>query len=619
MFQGYLRFAGREVINVDRTMAYIKAGFGQPGVDFESPVEGYEGIASAVGDDPYQTPVADQAPWFDVARPETHGFAGVLPLGITGMGGSTRSVSTAERIGNGGVALAQRHASRTMAVSALLVGTSTESLHAGLEWLTTVLHRTCEDGASAVGCGGAPLEAFTVNPGPVGPVEDYEAALVVHDVPVTASWRVYDGLFDSTTGLLDPSPFDPVDLIDGGAPEPEPSAGFNDARPPLSSDQPPPSETLDGGTPLDPFTSIPSPRSRLTADHTLTCLSQVVVTWTLSPGGGAPPSVRVGAADQLGRLYEVSAPVVVDTADQVVVYDRQFPSWDSWRPVLITTEDVIVEGLTVAYRPDADPETCVTPYRRTFADVTCVAAPSVVEEIAVDDCGTEMWKVEWTWVAGDAFRYGDPTQLAAGVPVAGGEPLELAVGVQATYEAAVSAAATECTAPVRPPSCALDPARPGRVAPPAAPLIGDLGRPVVPSYRRSVLALNPEVLPDHVTNALVFRFTNDGTAKRGVRVRLFQHDDPDFSLHDECDFSTEFWIDYIDPGATLVVDTVAGQVVAVCDDGSLSPAGGVMRGPYRSAFVAPTITCGGRWFVAVDVPDATGLLTYSVSSAIREG
>ncbi len=615
MYQGFMRFGGREVINAERTMAYIAAGFGQPGVEFDCPVGDPTGLASVLGHEPYVSPILDEAPWYDVNRPETHGFAGVLPLGITGLNGTTRSVTVAEKLGNGGVALAQRRSSKTIAVSAMLVGADTEAMHAGLQWLTSLLERSCE---GDLDCAGSPLELFTVNPGPVATTEDVRAAMEDHLAAPTGAWRAYRGRWDPTVQVFSPSALTAADAIDGGTPGVTPAPGINDPRRPASSMTPIGADVLDGGSPADPFRAAAGGRAGLAADYELTCLSHVTATWTVGPVGDDDATiVRLGAVDGQGGVLEVGGPVVV-TEETELVYDREHPPWDQWYPAVFTSDPLHIAELVVAHRPDLDPQDCVSPYRRTYADVRCVAGPTIVEEMDVDDCGTQLWRIEWTMVAGDAYRYGDADQIAAGVAVAPGvDPLLLVTGAIHTYST-VTRVATACAEPVAPVSCALDPTRPGLLLPPAAPVIAESGLPVVTTYRRSLLQLNPDVLPDYVPNALTFRFENDATAKRGVRVRLFQHDDPNFATHTECGFDQEFWIDYIDPGAVLVIDA-SGSVVAVCDDGSIAPAGGVMRGPYRSSFEAPLITCGGRWWVAVDVPDGTGLLTWALSSSIREG
>ncbi len=438
MYQGYVRFGGRELVNVDRTMSYIGAGYGQPDVEFESPVGDPSGIASVLGDQPYQTPILDEAPWYDQARPETHGFAGVLPLSWTGFNGTTRTVTTAERLGNGGVALGERNASRTMAYTALLVGTDTEAMHAGLAWLQTVLHKTCDDGMD---CTGSPLELFTVNPGPLQDTEDLSAALEAHDVALAASWSPYRGIWTPESGRFVPSSSPTDDAIDGGSPGVEPDTGVDDPRLPSSLNRPPESDTLDGGIPSDPFTSRRTDKAGLAADYQLTCLSEVVVRWKVTAAGFEDGVVRLGAVDGQGRVLEMG-PVIELQADTEteVVYERPHPPWSEWYPALWTPEELVVSELSVEHRPDLDPEACLAGYRRTYADVTCLAGPTVLEEIDTDDCGTQMWKVEWTFQAGDPFRYSQPTTLAAGVKVqAATDPLLLVSGVQHSYQT-VSAA-----------------------------------------------------------------------------------------------------------------------------------------------------------------------------------
>lgn len=163
MFEGFVSFAGQELINAARVEAYAAAGIAPQGVEVRSCVGSCEGLAEALGEPlGYDSPLADGPPWFDSEHPASADFAGLVPLGITGLRGSTRTVEVVERAGDGGIPLPGRSSSRTIGVSALAVGRTPEGLDAGLNWLSSALHPPCAD--VLPGCGGAGLDLFSACP-----------------------------------------------------------------------------------------------------------------------------------------------------------------------------------------------------------------------------------------------------------------------------------------------------------------------------------------------------------------------------------------------------------------------------------------------------------------------
>lgn len=617
MFEGWFKIGGIEVINVERLMTYIRAGYKPTTFDFESPVGSCEGLGAAIGDGEYLTPSLDEAPWFDPTNDATEGFAGVMPLSITGLEGTTRTANVVERLGNGGLAQLSRRTTRTISVQALLVGTDAAATRAGLQWLTTTLERACDP---TTGCTGAQLEAFTICPSPVTDTEDVNASLVTTPVSPTDQWLAYGGTWEpSTHTYLVPDDAEAL-VIDGGTPGDTGAGGIDggaaDSNEPILR-----GVSITGGSPTSTVGAQAAMTRHLAAPVELTCLSDVVVTWTLSTvGTGVTGYVQVGAVDLQGRLLDRDPLTAVSGTDKVVIYRRQYAAWDDWRPAIWASDSVQV-AVTVARRPLIDADACLAPYRRTYADVSCIAGPTVVETIDADDCDAKLLRVEWTWLAGDPHIYGDPVALVTSLPVAASSPpASTGVGVTWSYPGATTSASTACVAPIDPPSCAYDPTYPGFLAPPTAPVIADPGATTPTTYSRSLITIDAQRVPDGTVDALRFTFANNGTAKRGVRVRVHRSTDPGaFDPGKECDFQTEFWINYIDPGATLLVDGITSAVTAVCSNGAVVPARGVLRGPYRGAFDFPTMGCGGTYHVTVDVPSTQGLLTWSLAAAPREG
>lgn len=642
-YQGFLRFDSVEVINVARTMAYIAAGLAPPGVEFTAPVA-HDGLGDALGE-AYRTPVLDEAPWYDESRPETHGFAGVLPIGVTGLDGTTAAREVVENIDDGGVAQMVRRATRTIACSALLVGDSSAAVYAGLEWLTTVLLRQCSDPVYS-----ALLEGFSVLPVGFAGVEDLDSPLVDTAVdPDAVGWRGFGGNWHPDTGLFAvPSPA-AVAVLDGGTPSTGVAVEDVDGGSPgvdgdgvdggdSSGDLddvdggPPGGEVFDGeadgggvasgddaGT-ADGGAVVPAasrPFAHLVPPVVLGCLSRVEVTWTLTPLAETNPVVQVGAVDQAGNELWREPAQVIDTAT-TLTWVWAMGQWEAWSPSVWSSDPGVVVAVSVAARPLLDPEVCLAPVRRTWPDLKTVAGPTLVGDYP-DECDNKMLQVEWTWVAQNAYRYGDPVDLVVGLPSGVDDPpVSNAAGVGHDYLGAVSSGGTSCPAPpASAPTCAYDPALPGFVAPPAAPVISD-GTALPVNYDRSLLTIDPGVLPANGAVALTWRFENDATAKHNVRVRIWSQTDPDFTTHTECEFVAEFWITYIDADATFTIDGAAGDVIALCG-GAPVPAGGVMRGAYRGAFEHPVLACGGRYFITVDTGATEGDLAWSLSYSPREG
>lgn len=654
MYKGLFTVGGTEVVNVARTMAYIAAGYGQPGVDFDTPVA-YEGVGEALGET-YRTPVLDEAPWFDAARPETWGFAGVLPLSVDNLDGTTRAAAVVENIGPGGVVQKARRGTRTIPVSALLVGDSAAAVDAGLDWLTSVLERTCEDP------GPAQLSAYKVKPCPVDGEEDTASPLVDAEVAASADWTPYGGTWVTGTATFTPTVAVtvPVEVLNGGTPATGGGAGIDGGTPAAAG-----AGTEDGGDPTDPgpgsfdggapipgefvgdpvdggdaeggsgfpltvdggdvggvlLTSGGPINAHIAAPLELGCLSRVEVTWTVTPGD-APVRVQAGASDAYGVELARDPEVHLLTDETTFTWTVYLAPWEDWRPTLWVAGGPVEVALSVARRGTLDGGEALARLRRTYARLNCIDGPRVVGDlVADDDADVRLVQVEWTWVAGDPYRYTEPVTLLAGLNVTNDTAaVSSATGVSYANEFITAAAGLVCAEPVEAPSCGYDPLYPGFVAPPTAPVVADPGATNPTNYHRRVITLEPAVTPDQGALALRWTLANPGgTALRGIRVRLWRQDDPDFATHDECGFESEFWVNYIDAGATLIVDGIAASVTAVCDDDSLAPAIGVMRGPYRGAFDYPVLACTGTYFIAVDTPSTMSGLLVSVDAAIREG
>jgi hypothetical protein len=158
VFEGYLSFAGEEVANTQRLTAYVNAGLAPLGVDVNDCAE-CDTLALGLGDEEYRNPLLDRPGWVDDSDPNTYDFAGVLPLEITGLNGSTRTAEVTDLAGEGGVVRAPTYPARTIAVTAMLIGRTSAAVESGMLWLSTVLAGTgsCPRPRSAGSCAGDEL------------------------------------------------------------------------------------------------------------------------------------------------------------------------------------------------------------------------------------------------------------------------------------------------------------------------------------------------------------------------------------------------------------------------------------------------------------------------------
>jgi lysophospholipase L1-like esterase len=170
MYEGYMTYGGVEIVNSARAKVYAENGLVPTSVALNC---GCDSIPEAIGDDPYTSVIIDQPPWYDPADPYPNDFAGVIPLTVTGLSGSTRVVEVMERLGDGGIPVRGRAASRTIGVTAALVGRSSAGIDAGMNWLSAILHPPCAVAPS--GCSGETLQMFAACPETCDGITDPDA------------------------------------------------------------------------------------------------------------------------------------------------------------------------------------------------------------------------------------------------------------------------------------------------------------------------------------------------------------------------------------------------------------------------------------------------------------
>ena len=159
-WNGYFKFGDEEIINLARTLAYARAlnlGFVRQEDDniYLGPLLGQT----------YTDPGTDGAPWVDPDEPASAGFAGIIPVDISGIEDSSRQSEIFEFTRDGGNPGHLRHSTKQVVFSVALVGASEGAVEYGFRWLKrALLARNCTPGVSSGSCRGLDLTYAQVEP-----------------------------------------------------------------------------------------------------------------------------------------------------------------------------------------------------------------------------------------------------------------------------------------------------------------------------------------------------------------------------------------------------------------------------------------------------------------------
>lgn len=135
MYNGWLEYAGIELVNAARTRKYVETFLPELSITCET-----TGLLSARGHTSYVSPQADNAPWYRSARPATGRFYGLFPGDIIGAEDSTRTVETIELSGDGATHAKPRYEAHEIKVTVLAIAADEEAMSEGLAWLRDALH-----------------------------------------------------------------------------------------------------------------------------------------------------------------------------------------------------------------------------------------------------------------------------------------------------------------------------------------------------------------------------------------------------------------------------------------------------------------------------------------------
>lgn len=178
MFHGWLSYGGVEIVNDARLFEYVR-NLGIPGHMCSE----CSTLRTAFEHDPYTTPAADNAPWYDPNIPESAQVAGFHLTSIEGLGDtSTRRVDELAR--HGGVVGSRRRTSRQLTVTFDAIASNECALSYAAGWLAKVLRgRDCPpvynvfDSSNTLGCAGETLCMLTCCPTTPEDVNTYLTSL----------------------------------------------------------------------------------------------------------------------------------------------------------------------------------------------------------------------------------------------------------------------------------------------------------------------------------------------------------------------------------------------------------------------------------------------------------
>lgn len=129
-YDGWLRFNGTEVVNAQRTAAYVR-NYGVAAVACTQ--------CNGATAGPYYDPVTDAAPWIDPAVPWSKDFLGFFGITVGGVTVATGSRTPLSKVGDGAIMGQIRHAHREMNIHAKGFALSEQGMSWGQSWLSAIL------------------------------------------------------------------------------------------------------------------------------------------------------------------------------------------------------------------------------------------------------------------------------------------------------------------------------------------------------------------------------------------------------------------------------------------------------------------------------------------------
>jgi hypothetical protein len=346
-FSGWLSYAGNELLNAERTRAYVKNAL--PTLRMPTRCIDEVDLAGILDDPAYRSPMIDDAPWVDHDDPDTYGFLGALPLSVSGLTDSTRTATVVQNTGDGGATTGKRRGTKEVRVTALLIGESPASIEAGKRWLTAALDGGCDPCAPNDLC-------FLVGTNTTGgpSMGDYDVSTIP---PNKLDGQV--AYYHHGTGVFKPTL---------------------------------PTQTVD---------SRPTP-------YPLPC-DEVLWHWRIS-GATANTGIILETLGESGVTNSATY-LVAAAGGTFTISDRGISAKKSWSRLRITSapgEQVTIAGVDMEYRTDPLEDACFTNYARQLRQVDCIAGPVTIQEF--EPTAGAMETVEFSFTAAP-YVYGLPQQV----------------------------------------------------------------------------------------------------------------------------------------------------------------------------------------------------------------
>lgn len=225
MFNGWLEYAGVEIINAARTKKYIEAFLPTLSVTCDT-----AGLLSARGHTSYVSPAADSAPWYKSSRAASARFYGLFPGELIGTEDSTRQIGVIELPGDGAAHAKPRYASREIKVTALALAADEEAMGEGLAWVREVL--AAGECATSSGCSDNDLRMYVARPANGAPdnhmIRTFIRTEVLDNLKVVKEFASKNLVAKRVTFIFSASPWAFTPKILTGVVDPTAGTSFSD-------------------------------------------------------------------------------------------------------------------------------------------------------------------------------------------------------------------------------------------------------------------------------------------------------------------------------------------------------------------------------------------------------
>lgn len=587
-WDGWLSLAGNEIVNVERTRAYAEL---IPGAMRSCGCE-CENLHLALGHAPYSTPANDDAPWYDRDVPDSQFFYGLLPLAVSGLDDSSRSVQHVELSGDGAAPIGKRRGSKEVRVRGLLVAATEAALDYGGRWLEMAL-----DGACGGGCGPGDelcFMAYCPDTSGIGPYVRREVALrdLSANSNIHAKYHPETGEFTSFTQdaalnfpRLAPIPCDPVVYDVTLRAEVETTVTFT-----INTDK--------GVTNRETFTIEPGSKTvRISEPGIAENWMRMEMKFTLD--AEVDPLLHAEFIDDSGNNFTSAEWVEVGTGR--LLTEATFTEVGA-------TGSIIVEGVIVHRRTDVNPRECGDEATRNFYDVMTVDGPSTIREFTT----SRGWfrEVDFILRAGKPYRYGAEKSIVTlrnGIvddAIAGARVIKTGYTIGEcephprdntdywpTQGGVVAVFDPDCPMPPRPPI----------VAPPDSSCVEPTGNII-----STIITIPDGIVPQWMDATPVVRLSTGANPVRRCRVRVIAAPAiPDRPQDIQpCNACGDFVIDYIPPNSTFVLDGRRQQAYIELPGDQVAPGGHLLSGPDPSRlFSWPVLTCGSAFLAVLEAQD----------------